>query len=72
MDRELQDRLAALEGRLTRIEAKLDALADADTLRAELAKKDRELDALGKQGLHVVDMLDHARRQIENLKSEKA
>ena len=65
--RKILERLAGLDMRLARIETRLDSLAREDALRAELARKQRELDALGEQSLVVIDRLDEAKRRILEL-----
>lgn len=67
--REVVERLIALESRIAQLESKLDALADVEKLRAELRAKDEQIDALGRQGLHTIDLLDTARRKIEQLEA---
>ena len=67
-NRELLERLAAMEARLAAIESKLAELESSEALRAELRRKDEEIDALARQGMHVVDLLDTARREIAQLK----
>ena len=61
---EIMTRLAAIEERLSRIEAGLENLSDAARLREQLEVKREELDALARQSLHVVELLDAARREI--------
>lgn len=65
--RKILERLAGLDVRLARIETRLDSLAREDALRAELARKQRELDAQGEQSLVVIDRLDEAKRRILEL-----
>jgi len=65
--RRILERLAGLDMRLARIETRLDSLAREDALRAELARKQQELDALGEQSLVVIDRLDEAKRRILEL-----
>lgn len=67
-NREVLERLAAMEARLAAIESKLGALDHTEELRAELRRKDEEIDALARQGMHVVDLLDTARRELAELK----
>ncbi len=65
--RRILERLAGLDMRLARIETRLDSLAREDALRAELARKQQEPDALGEQSLVVIDRLDEAKRRILEL-----
>ena len=69
------DRLEAIEKRLGAIEAShAAALQQAQerelALREQLERKRRELEALGAQGLHVVEQLDIARQRIRELESK--
>jgi hypothetical protein len=63
-DREILDRLTALDARLARLEARLDELADAGKLRAELQAARERIDQLAQNGLHVVELLDQARAEL--------
>ena len=67
---EILERLAAMEQRLERIETALGKIDDSTSLRAELELKQSELVALGEQGLHVVEMLDATRKELESTKAE--
>ena len=69
------DRLEAIEKRLGAIEAShAAALQQAQerelALREQLEGKRRELEALGAQGLHVVEQLDIARQRIRELEGK--
>jgi septal ring factor EnvC (AmiA/AmiB activator) len=73
--RQILDRLESIEQRLAAIEASNAAtLQQAQqreaALREQLERKQRELEALGAQGLHVVDQLDQARRRIRELEGK--
>jgi hypothetical protein len=59
-------RLDRLEERLRRIEQELVA---ADQLREGLKAKEEELASLSGQALHVVQLLDEARKEIARLKA---
>ncbi|MBZ0153044.1 MAG: hypothetical protein K8J09_16090 [Planctomycetes bacterium] len=64
--------LQSLDQRLARIEASLAELRRAnaereETLRRDLDIKRRELEALGAQGLHVLEQLDAAKRRLQQL-----
>jgi hypothetical protein len=66
--RAIEARLAGIEERLERIERGLAGLESSAALRAELETKREQLDALSRQGLHVVELLGEAREEIERLK----
>lgn len=73
--REILDRLQTIEQRLGAIETSHAASAQQSeqreaALRDQLDRKQRELEALGAQGLHVVDQLDQARRRIRELEGK--
>lgn len=73
--RQILDRLQSIEQRLAAIEASnAAALQQAQQreaeLREQLERKQREIEALGTQGLHVVDQLDQARRRIRELEGK--
>lgn len=69
------NRLEAIENRLGAMEAShAAALRQAQerelALREQLEGKCRELEALGAQGLHVVERLDTARQRIRELEGK--
>lgn len=66
----LAARLAAVEQRLERIEALLESIARESALRDELAAARKELDQLGQQSLHVVELLTESRRRIHELEDQ--
>ncbi|MCA8943582.1 MAG: hypothetical protein KDB80_13545 [Planctomycetes bacterium] len=67
LSRSILARLEAIESRLDAIEA---AIASGDeALRTELERKRDQLDAMSRQSLHVIELLDEARQEIERLKS---
>ena len=69
--RDILDKLMALEQRLASIEAALAGLQDAESLRAALDRKQQQLDALAQQGLQVVQLLEEARRELARLREDK-
>ena len=72
------DRLAAFDERLARIESELARANESESsrageheaMKAELDRKQTELVAIGEQGLHVVEMLDTARKELDATKQE--
>ena len=62
-------KLDELDERIGRIE---EHLRSAGLLRAELEAKKEEVAALSAQGLHVVQLLDEARREIARLRAGQA
>ncbi|MEM7201782.1 MAG: hypothetical protein AAF628_16060 [Planctomycetota bacterium] len=67
---ELLDRLVAIEQRLDRIESAVADAHDSSGLHAELRAKDERIDALAEQGLHALELLAQARRELADLKKE--
>jgi len=63
-DKQILERLAALEQQLTRIESAVASLRHADDLRAELDAKKEQMDELSQQSLHIVELLAQARREL--------
>lgn len=68
---EILDRIGALEQRLERIESTLSAMAGNLQLRDELRTAHERADALARQGLHVVDLLARARKEIHDMKASQ-
>ncbi len=66
---EILTRLERIERRLDGIEAAIASISREEELRGRVADKTRELDDLSRQSLHVVDLLDEARRRIRELES---
>lgn len=64
LDSEILDRLSALDARLQRIETRLDQLAEVEHLRADLQAAKEQIHRLAQNGLHVVERLDAARREL--------
>ncbi|MFO1052843.1 MAG: hypothetical protein U1F36_11565 [Planctomycetota bacterium] len=60
-------RLDRIEARIGALESAIAALGREAELRAQLEVKRQELEALGQQGLFVVEQLDVARRRIREL-----
>ncbi|MCA8977990.1 MAG: hypothetical protein KDC98_24910 [Planctomycetes bacterium] len=72
--REILDRLEGIDHRLAALEATIATMANAgrqreETLRDQLEAKSSELEAMGEQGLHVVEQLDSALRRIRELEA---
>jgi len=73
--REILDRLQGIEQRIGAFEASTETLGREArqreaVLREQLEVKRQELEALGVQGLHVVEQLDAARRRIRELEGK--
>lgn len=74
--REILDRLQGIEQRLGALETAVaadgrEARQREDALREQLEIKRKELEALGAQGLHVVERLDEALRRIRELEAKR-
>lgn len=75
VSREIVERLQGIDRRIGALEATIETLARESrqreaTLREQLEVKRQELEALGVQGLHVVEQLDVARRRIRELEGK--
>ena len=68
--RQILERIERIEERLGRIESAIDGLRTAESLRAELADKRAQMDALAQQSLHVVELLAEAREELARLQRE--
>jgi len=63
-NREILERLAALDGRLQRIEARIEELAATAATRAEVDDAREQADTLARHGLRAIELLDAARREL--------
>jgi len=73
--REILERLQGIDRRIGVLEAVIESQAREarqreEALRAQLEVKRQELEALGVQGLHVVEQLDVARRRVRELEAK--
>jgi chromosome segregation ATPase len=64
---EILDAVTATRSEIAEIRTRLDRIEDAEALRSRLDEKEREIERLSEQGLHVLDLLHEARARISRL-----